>query len=79
MQITISREQFLKPLVQVSGAIERKHTLPILSNVLLVVENGQLSMTGTDLEIELVASVFVGEDTTDTQTPTRTTVGYKQA
>lgn len=46
MQITISREQFLKPLVQVSGAIERKHTLPILSNVLLVVENGQLSMTG---------------------------------
>ena len=37
MQITISREQFLKPLVQVSGAIERKHTLPILSNVLLVV------------------------------------------
>lgn len=67
MQITISREQFLKPLVQVSGAIERKHTLPILSNVLLVVENGQLSMTGTDLEIELVASVFVGEDTTDTQ------------
>lgn len=67
MQITISREQFLKPLVQVSGAIERKHTLPILSNVLLVVENGQLSMTGTDLEIELVASVFVGDDVADTK------------
>ena len=67
MQITISREQFLKPLVQVSGAIERKHTLPILSNVLLVVENGQLSMTGTDLEIELVAGVFVGDDIADTK------------
>lgn len=67
MQITISRQQFLKPLVQVSGAIERKHTLPILSNVLLAVENGQLSMTGTDLEIELVASVFVGDDIADTK------------
>ncbi|WP_282131631.1 DNA polymerase III subunit beta [Pseudoalteromonas aliena] len=67
MQITISRQQFLKPLVQVSGAIERKHTLPILSNVLLVVENGQLSMTGTDLEIELVSGVFVGDDIADTK------------
>ena len=43
--------------MQVSGAIERKHTLPILSNVLLEVKNGVLAMTGTDLEIELVASV----------------------
>ena len=56
MQITISREQFLKPLMQVSGAIERKHTLPILSNVLLEIKDGVLAMTGTDLEIELVAS-----------------------
>ena len=57
MQITISREQFLKPLTQVSGAIERKHTLPILSNVLLEIKDGTLAMTGTDLEIELVAAV----------------------
>lgn len=57
MQITIAREQFLQPLVQVSGAIERKHTLPILSNVLLEVRDGILYFTGTDLEIELVASV----------------------
>ena len=65
MQITISRDQFLKPLVQVSGAIERKHTLPILSNVLLEVNNGKLSMTGTDLEIELVASVMLDQDIED--------------
>ncbi|WP_440054609.1 DNA polymerase III subunit beta [Pseudoalteromonas sp. T1lg65] len=63
MQITISREQFLKPLMQVSGAIERKHTLPILSNVLLEVKDGVLSMTGTDLEIELVASVVLENPT----------------
>jgi DNA polymerase III subunit beta len=64
MQVTISREQFLKPLVQVSGAIERKHTLPILSNVLLELSNSTLSMTGTDLEIELVASIQVDSDVT---------------
>ncbi len=67
MQITISRDQFLKPLVQVSGAIERKHTLPILSNVLLEVDNGKLSMTGTDLEIELVASVDLQQDIPDSK------------
>ncbi len=61
MKITINRDQFLKPLMQVSGAIERKHTLPILSNVLLEVENNIISMTGTDLEIELVASVELNE------------------
>ena len=61
MQITISREQFLKPLMQVSGAIERKHTLPILSNVLLEVKEGVLYFTGTDMEIELVASVVLAE------------------
>lgn len=64
MQITIPRDQFIKPLTQVLGAIERKHTLPILSNVLLEVENGRLAMTGTDLEIELVSAVEI-----DPQTP----------
>lgn len=65
MQITIPRELFLKPLVQVSGAIERKHTLPILSNVLLEVKSGALYMTGTDLEIELVASVTLENSVPD--------------
>ncbi len=67
MQITIARDQFLKPLMQVSGAIERKHTLPVLSNVLLEVRDGQLSMTGTDLEIELVASVALEQPCADTK------------
>ncbi len=65
MKITISREQFLQPLMQVSGAIERKHTLPILSNVLLEVKEGVLYFTGTDLEIELVASVVLAEPVAD--------------
>lgn len=56
MQFTINRDALLKPLQMVSGAIERRHTLPILSNVLIEVSDSQLSLTGTDLEVELVAT-----------------------
>ncbi|WNO59687.1 DNA polymerase III subunit beta [Rheinheimera sp. MMS21-TC3] len=56
MQFVINRDALLKPLQMVSGAIERRHTLPILSNVLVEVADGRLSLTGTDLEVELVAT-----------------------
>ena len=54
MKFSLSREAFLKPLQFVVGVVERRQTLPILSNVLLSLENGRLSMTGTDLEVEIV-------------------------
>lgn len=57
MHFTISREALLKPLQLVAGVVERRQTLPVLSNVLLVVEGQQLSLTGTDLEVELVGRV----------------------
>jgi DNA polymerase-3 subunit beta len=41
------------------GVVERKQTMPVLANVLLVAKNGRLSVTGTDLEVELVASAEV--------------------
>lgn len=59
MDITIQREALLKPLQAVSGVVERKQTLPILSNVLLSAKDGQLHLTGTDLEIELIGCVPV--------------------
>lgn len=62
MNFTISRESFLQPLQLVAGAVERRHTLPILGNVLIKVDNGALWMTGTDLEVELIANVSLGED-----------------
>ena len=43
----------------VSGVIERRQTLPILSNVLMVLEGSELSLTGTDLEVELIGRVQV--------------------
>lgn len=54
MNFTITREALLKPLQLVAGVVERRQTLPVLSNVLLQVNGDQLSLTGTDLEVELV-------------------------
>ena len=65
MKFSLSREAFLKPLQFVVGVVERRQTLPILSNVLLSLENGRLSMTGTDLEVEIVGFSDSGPDGED--------------
>lgn len=65
MKFSIAREEFLTPLQLVSGAVERRHTLPILSNVLLKVSEGKLWFTGTDLEVELISSVPLSGDCTE--------------
>jgi DNA polymerase-3 subunit beta len=59
MDISIQREALLKPLQAVSGVVEKKQTLPVLSNVLLSAKDNKLSLTGTDLEIELVCCVVL--------------------
>lgn len=74
MQFVINRDALLKPLQMVSGAIERRHTLPILSNVLIEVADGSLSLTGTDLEVELVATT----DALSVQSEGRITVPAKK-
>jgi DNA polymerase-3 subunit beta len=56
MKFTIHRENLLKPLQAVQGVVERRQTLPILANFLLTIKDGRLSVTGTDMELELVAS-----------------------
>ncbi|HEY0719670.1 MAG TPA: DNA polymerase III subunit beta [Gammaproteobacteria bacterium] len=63
MRFTISRDLLIKPLQTVSGVVEKRQTLPILSNILLQVGSDRLSMTGTDLEVELVASVALDNAT----------------
>lgn len=57
MDITVQREALLKPLQAVSGVVEKKQTLPILSNVLLTIKENKLLLTGTDLEVELIGFV----------------------
>jgi DNA polymerase III subunit beta len=56
MKLTAAREDFLTPLQSVIGVVERRQTMPILANVLLSVRDDRLSITGSDLEVELVAS-----------------------
>lgn len=53
MKFTIQREAILKPLQTVSGVVERRQTLPILSNVLVDVSSAGLALTATDLEVEM--------------------------
>lgn len=64
MRFTVMREAFLKPLQFTSGVVDRKQTLPVLGNLLLVVNGDRLFVTATDLEIEMVASSNLnsGED-----------------
>lgn len=57
MQITITREDLLKPLGYVTGVVERRQTLPVLSYVLLRQQDNEMTLTGTDLEIEVIAKV----------------------
>ena len=51
MQFTIKRDALLKSLTLVQGIIEKKNTLPILSNVLLDAKNGKLTIVATDLDL----------------------------
>ncbi|MCZ7565942.1 MAG: DNA polymerase III subunit beta [Burkholderiales bacterium] len=59
--VRTSREVLLKPLQAVSGIIERRHTLPILSNVLLQRDDGRLTFVATDIEIEITAGAVLDE------------------
>lgn len=67
MRFSLQREAFLKPLGQVVNVVERRQTLPVLANLLVVVKDGQLSLTGTDLEVEMVARATV-DDAQDGET-----------
>lgn len=59
MKFSAARDVLLKPLQAVIGVVERRQTMPILSNVLLVAKGNDLAVTATDLEVELVAEAEV--------------------
>ena len=67
MRFSLQREVLLKPLAQVVNVVERRQTLPVLANLLVRVQGGQLSLTGTDLEVEMVARTVV-DDAQDGET-----------
>lgn len=57
MQIQLERENLLKPVAIAAGVVERRQTLPILSYVLFRVKDGKVTLTGTDLEVEVVTNI----------------------
>ncbi|RXZ43470.1 DNA polymerase III subunit beta [Crenobacter cavernae] len=59
------RDALLKPLLAVTGIVERRHTLPILSNVLIEKKGGEVGFLATDLEIQITTAspeALPGED-----------------
>ncbi len=56
----VEKETILKPLQVVIGIVERKQTLPILSNVLIENQDGKVRFTATDLEIQITTTVDLG-------------------
>jgi DNA polymerase-3 subunit beta len=72
MKLTAEREKLLTPLQAVIGVVERRQTMPVLANVLLGVRQGQLAITATDLEVELVAATGIEvQDSGDITVPGR--------
>ena len=59
MNIKIDRELLLTPLGNVSGIVEKRHALPILSNLLLESQQGNLKFTATDLEMQISTHVKI--------------------
>lgn len=74
MKFTTKRDQLLKGLQFVTGVVERRQSLPILSHVLIRVQNNRLSLVGSDLEIELTGHA----DLMETETPFETTVSGRK-
>jgi DNA polymerase-3 subunit beta len=56
MKFSCDRESLLQPLQQVIGVVERRQTLPVLGNLLVVADNNGLQLTATDLEVEIRAN-----------------------
>lgn len=69
MKLTAGRETLLKLLQAVIGVVERRQTMPILANILVVAKNDEIAITATDLEVELV-----GRTEVDVQAPGEITV-----
>ncbi len=57
MKLSIERAALLRPLNHVQSVVERRNTIPILSNVLIKAEDGNLSLSTTDMDLEINESV----------------------
>ena len=54
MDFTIERNTLLKPLGHIYSIVERRNTIPILSNVLIETNSSKVSFTATDMDMDIV-------------------------
>ena len=59
LKIKTTNEKLLGPLLQVTGIVERRHTLPILSNVLITASGSKVEFLATDLEVQITAKADI--------------------
>ena len=72
MKFQIQREDLLIPMQKIIGAVEKRQTMPALANILVKADKKQISLTATDLEIELVTTLnMVADETGATTLPAR--------
>ena len=76
MQFQIKRDTLLKSLNFAHNIIERKNTLPILSNVLLEIKNSKLSVIATDLDLLFIDEISALKIEEEGSTTTSATVLY---
>ena len=68
MKLTIDRISLLRPLGHVQSVVERRNTIPILANVVLRAEEGELSLTATDMDMDIATEVGCSVMTSGTTT-----------
>ena len=59
LKIKTTNDKLLSPLQQVTGIVERRHTLPILSNVLITASGSKVEFLATDLEVQITAKADI--------------------
>jgi DNA polymerase-3 subunit beta len=81
MEFSVIREQLLQPLMVVSSVVEKRQTLPILSNIQIRIDNGLATLTATDLEVEMSARVPLKDysESLETTVPARKLVDICKA
>ena len=57
MKIIIDKSSLLKPLNHIQSVVERKNTIPILSNVIIVANDDKLSLSATDMDIDILENI----------------------
>lgn len=66
--VKTQRDALLRPLQTVSGIVERRHTMPILANILIQKSGDRVTFLSTDMEIQITTEAIIGSGEEDVST-----------